>query len=1119
MTKANKVASIANAREARQLKRVATTKGAAVRGGSGRGSKAGRGVRSSGRGPNGGWQRGAEVVGRLLEVYWATKKEWLEGKVDEYNKRSGKHHVTYKSGDQHWIVLGEKRLRWVIEGGGESQDVEDDDEDDHENSHNTEEGDVEEVSGSAGRGDEGSSEGGAEEEPSEGKRNADVQQQRAGKETSASAVGTNADDRGVDSSDRGRTAAHEHDASMTASPSAQDVHESDRVQNQQGKRVLAGNGKPVTSSPQLTADKQISAPNPSEQSLEGKKERGNAISSLPGQIPAGGPVSGGKLGAALSPKGHLDFSDTEVQGLHSAATPGDSKLKVQVAESGSSGQEHGPNLRKTTQTPGSSPRPRQAKKVSPGSARNGAASQSNIKPATLASGSGQNGNRSLGAAVPASPRTRSAAEAQSAQQDTAMPDVVTVPRQPEGAPPSSSGHEDSTRHEAARAEANAAWQRAQEMADKAVRLVKLAQEGTVGEKANNGMDIVDEKSGSKPPASDKGLPTASGRKHSSLRRKQQTTSSGGRQGASSGLDAAVRARVSVFWPGDQVYYKGRITDYNKDKGMYCIRYDDSEEEWLNLSEEYFKWLGPRARSAGYSPALATAIMKLGPEGITPPSVATLAERTREADVNGPRGEAAVGYRMGLLWEADGRFHYGEVLAYNEHKHKHHILFDDGEDEWVQLTKEAKVWRHKGRGASLPAGLAQGEDAPRGRSAIGWRIGVYWKEDTVFYEGEIKGYDSATGKHHILYDDTEDEYISLSTEKIKWMVPPSTSTEKKSGPGRRHRSAYGRPGKKMSLNAIHGVAPGAYAPLSSSKPTAWQAVRSDGATSGQGAGDTATGVATSSSQPTLREGAVSRQARRSAVQESAGKDVRASDYMCVSIVGPLRRGGGAAGPSGGEGCKEDALHCRLAIVERMLARVVAAQEAVKLGLPAGAQPCKGCVHTNMPPPPAGLRKIKTASVCKVHETAPAAPHPTAAAPSGSSPKCPTPTAFHLDIPVSPFAEAASPGGLLGPSPSTVGRDAGPVGGSQRGNMMSVSPSPLKPALTPATAGRGAKVRPGVTSSSMPEAPPSKARRLDMEAPHVSGMMAMPGHTVPATAAESHEALPDSSNGGQHGAARY
>lgn len=60
---------------------------------------------------------------------------------------------------------------------------------------------------------------------------------------------------------------------------------------------------------------------------------------------------------------------------------------------------------------------------------------------------------------------------------------------------------------------------------------------------------------------------------------------------------------------------------------------------------------------------------------------------------------------------------------------------------------------------------------------------------MFYEGEIKGYDSATGKHHILYDDSEDEYISLSTEKIKWMVPPGLVTEKK-GHRSNHRGSYG-----------------------------------------------------------------------------------------------------------------------------------------------------------------------------------------------------------------------------------------------------------------------------------------------------------------------------------------
>lgn len=81
------------------------------------------------------------------------------------------------------------------------------------------------------------------------------------------------------------------------------------------------------------------------------------------------------------------------------------------------------------------------------------------------------------------------------------------------------------------------------------------------------------------------------------------------------------------------------------------------------------------------------------------------------------------------------------------------------------------------------------DAPRGRAAIGWRVGVYWKDDAVFYPGEIRGYDSATGKHHIHYDDNEDEHISLSTEKIKWIVPPGVP-ERKESHRRKQRGASG-----------------------------------------------------------------------------------------------------------------------------------------------------------------------------------------------------------------------------------------------------------------------------------------------------------------------------------------
>ena len=47
-----------------------------------------------------------------------------------------------------------------------------------------------------------------------------------------------------------------------------------------------------------------------------------------------------------------------------------------------------------------------------------------------------------------------------------------------------------------------------------------------------------------------------------------------------------------------------------------------------------------------------------------------------------------------------------------------------------------------------AGVVQ----PRGREAVGWRVGVYWRDDHVFYPGIVDDVHRPTGHHIILYDD-------------------------------------------------------------------------------------------------------------------------------------------------------------------------------------------------------------------------------------------------------------------------------------------------------------------------------------------------------------------------------
>ena len=43
--------------------------------------------------------------------------------------------------------------------------------------------------------------------------------------------------------------------------------------------------------------------------------------------------------------------------------------------------------------------------------------------------------------------------------------------------------------------------------------------------------------------------------------------------------------------------------------------------------------------------------------------------------------------------------------------------------------------------------------------MGWRIAVHWREDAKFYAGEVISFDTATGRHEVLYDDGERSRIA------------------------------------------------------------------------------------------------------------------------------------------------------------------------------------------------------------------------------------------------------------------------------------------------------------------------------------------------------------------------
>lgn len=52
----------------------------------------------------------------------------------------------------------------------------------------------------------------------------------------------------------------------------------------------------------------------------------------------------------------------------------------------------------------------------------------------------------------------------------------------------------------------------------------------------------------------------------------------------------VKERIRVFWPLDETWYFGLVKEYDPVKGLHHVKYDDKDEEWINLQTERIKLL-------------------------------------------------------------------------------------------------------------------------------------------------------------------------------------------------------------------------------------------------------------------------------------------------------------------------------------------------------------------------------------------------------------------------------------------------------------------------------------------------------------------------------------------------
>ncbi len=53
-------------------------------------------------------------------------------------------------------------------------------------------------------------------------------------------------------------------------------------------------------------------------------------------------------------------------------------------------------------------------------------------------------------------------------------------------------------------------------------------------------------------------------------------------------------------------------------------------------------------------------------------------------------------------------------------------------------------------------------------SVGAAVKVFWKDDEAWYKGRIEAFDGA--KHHVAYEDGDDEWIVLADEQVQLLQP-------------------------------------------------------------------------------------------------------------------------------------------------------------------------------------------------------------------------------------------------------------------------------------------------------------------------------------------------------------
>eukprot|EP00798_Chlamydomonas_sp_ICE-L_P013747 gene13747-19649_t len=157
------------------------------------------------------------------------------------------------------------------------------------------------------------------------------------------------------------------------------------------------------------------------------------------------------------------------------------------------------------------------------------------------------------------------------------------------------------------------------------------------------------------------------------------------------------SRISLLGCGFSPPRKAQVTAYDLTTTSHRLSFDNGREEWLSLKAQRFSWVSPRGCSSG-SVDMSQYMRELGAvnvvhakreEDISKASARSMPRSVQKEDLNNP--SQLNGRELSVFWQATEMWCPGEVSGFSSITGRHQILYNDGEEEWLDLSSEQILW--------------------------------------------------------------------------------------------------------------------------------------------------------------------------------------------------------------------------------------------------------------------------------------------------------------------------------------------------------------------------------------------------------------------------------------------